>query len=153
VSFCRIDQNPIRTHEPIAQPDALIIVDPTLLHQVDVFGGLGDDGWVLINTSRPLAELRIDEVLERLRHDSVAAVPATELARRHLGRPLPNAALLGGFAALTGSVSIGAVCSAIRERFSGELGEGNVAAALEAHALVRASRQPAIPALMGSARA
>ena len=33
-------------------------------------------------------------------------VPATELAREHLGRPLPNAALLGAFAALTGVVTL-----------------------------------------------
>ena len=44
-------------------------------------------------------------------------MPATELAREHLGRPLPNAALLGGFAALTGVVSLDSVEAAIRERF------------------------------------
>jgi pyruvate ferredoxin oxidoreductase gamma subunit len=147
VSFCRIDERPIRTHEPIAQPDVLLIVDPTLLHQVDVFGGLRDDGSVLINTSRSLSELRIDEVIARLAPDAVATVPATELARRHVGRPLPNAALLGGFAALTGAVSIGPVTDAIRQRFSGAVGEGNVAAALEAYSLVRASRSEPIPAL------
>ena len=41
VSFCRIDDVPIRVREPIAEPDALIVQDPTLLHQVDVFSGLG----------------------------------------------------------------------------------------------------------------
>ena len=147
VSFCRIADAPIRTHEPIVQPDALIIVDPTLLHQVNVFGGLSDDGWVLINTSRPLPELRIDEVLSRLAPDSVATVPATELARRHFARPLPNAALLGAFAALTGAVSIGPVTEAIRQRFPGQVGEGNVAAALEAHSRVRAELHRPAPAL------
>ena len=34
VAFCRIDDAPIRTREPIAEPDALIVQDPTLLHQV-----------------------------------------------------------------------------------------------------------------------
>ena len=147
VSFCRIAETPIRTHEPIVQPDALIIVDPTLLHQVDVFGGLRDDGWVLINTSRPLSELRIDEVLARLAADAVATVPATDLARRHVGRPLPNAALLGAFAALTGAVSIGPVTEAIRQRFPGQVGEGNVGATLEAHSLVRARLHVPAPAL------
>ena len=40
VSFCRIDDRPIRLREPVSAPDALIIQDPTLLHQVDVFAGL-----------------------------------------------------------------------------------------------------------------
>jgi pyruvate ferredoxin oxidoreductase gamma subunit len=153
VSFCRIADGPIRTHEPIAQPDVLLIVDPTLLHQVDVFGGLSDDGSVLINTSRKLSELRIDEVMARLAPGAVLTVPATELAQRHVGRPLPNAALLGGFAALTGAVSIGAVTEAIRQRFHGPVGEGNVAAALEAYSLVRESGETPIPTLTETSHA
>jgi pyruvate ferredoxin oxidoreductase gamma subunit len=30
VAFCRIDDKPIRLREPIVEPDALIIQDPTL---------------------------------------------------------------------------------------------------------------------------
>ena len=37
MSFCRIDDKPIRTHDPVTEPDALIIQDPTLLHQADLF--------------------------------------------------------------------------------------------------------------------
>ena len=40
VAFCRIADKEIRLREPIMEPDALIIQDPTLLHQVDVFAGL-----------------------------------------------------------------------------------------------------------------
>ena len=29
MSFCRMDDKPIRTHEPVTEPDALIIQDPT----------------------------------------------------------------------------------------------------------------------------
>ena len=64
-SFCRIDDQPIRVREPVSEPDALIIQDPTLLHQVKVFSGLGDDGYVLINTSRSLEELGLGEFAER----------------------------------------------------------------------------------------
>ena len=137
VSFCRIDERPIRTREPIAEPDALIIVDPTLLHQVDVFGGLKTAGFVLINTSRTFAELALEDLFERCPSERLKTVPATELAREHLGRPLPNAALLGGFAALTGVVSIGSVADAIRERFAGDVGERNAAAARAAFASLR----------------
>src|SRR4249920_4006201 len=52
VSFCRIDDRPIRSREPIAEPDALIVQDPTLLHQVDLFEGLSPEGYVLINSKR-----------------------------------------------------------------------------------------------------
>lgn len=133
VSFCRIDDGPIRMREPISEPDALIVQDPTLLHQVDVFAGLRPDGFLLVNTSRTLDELGLGELVARLSTGHSVAVPATELAREHLGRPLPNAALLGGFAALTGQVSLGSVADAIRARFAGAVGEGNVKAAEAAH--------------------
>ena len=102
VAFCRFSDQPIRLREPIVEPDALIVQDPTLLHQVDLFAGVGHDSYVLINTSRSLEELGIDEFLGAFRAERVLTVPATELAREHVGRPLPNAALLGAFAALTG---------------------------------------------------
>ena len=31
--------------EPVAEPDALLIQDPTLLHQSDLFAGLTADGY------------------------------------------------------------------------------------------------------------
>ena len=113
VSYCRIDDREIRVREPIVEPDALIVQDPTLLHQVDVFSGVGRDAYVLINTAGQVATLGIEEYVERFLPGRVLTVPASELAREHLGRPLPNAALLGGFAALTSVVSIAAVSAAI----------------------------------------
>jgi pyruvate ferredoxin oxidoreductase gamma subunit len=73
--------------------------------------------------------------------DRVATVPATDIARRELGRPLPNAALLGAFAALTGIVSLASVETAIREQFSGYVADGNVAAADDAFAFVQYARR------------
>jgi pyruvate ferredoxin oxidoreductase gamma subunit len=137
VSFCRIDDKPIRVREPIAEPDALIVQDPTLLHQVDVFGGAGSGAYVLINSARTLSELGLDDLAARLDLARVLTVPATDLAREHLGRPLPNAVLLGAFAAQTGVVSIESVVAAIGERFPRALAERNVAAACAAYDLVR----------------
>jgi pyruvate ferredoxin oxidoreductase gamma subunit len=136
VSFCRVGDRPIRSHEPIVRPDAVVIQDPTLLHQVDVFGGLGDEGWVIVNTARTADELGVAELLRRLPPGHVWTVPAGELARQHLGRPMPGAPLLGVLAAVTGVVSAGSVAEAIRERFAGALGDGNAAAAKAARMLV-----------------
>ncbi len=130
IAFCRIDDREIRVREPIVAPDALIIQDPTLLHQVDVFSGLRPGGRVLLNSTRPAAELGLGDL-------NVICVPASDLARAHLGRPLPNAALLGAFAAITGIVTLDSVSAAIRERFATKPAEGNVAAATAAYALAR----------------
>ncbi len=123
VAYCRIDDRPIRTHEPIAVPDAVVVADPTVTVQVDVLDGLRPGGYLLINSAQPAAR--------------AVTVPATELAVRHVGRPKPNAALLGGFAALTGVVSLDSVLAAIEERFPPRLAEGNRAAARAAYDLVR----------------
>jgi pyruvate ferredoxin oxidoreductase gamma subunit len=136
VAFCRIDDRTIRLREPIMAPDAIIIQDPTLLHQVDVFGGLVRDGYVLINTSRTFEELGLGEFMSGLRRERLCTVPATELALKHVGRAVPNAALLAGFAAVSGRISLEAVSAAIREKFPSKIAEGNVAAANAAHAFV-----------------
>jgi len=136
VAFCRLDHRPIRLREPILAPDALIIQDPTLLHQVDVFGGLTQDGYILINTSRSFEELGLEDFAAGFRPERLRTVPATEFALKHVGRPLPNAALLGGFAAVTQQISLESVDAAIREKFPTKVAEANVAAAAEAFAFV-----------------
>jgi pyruvate ferredoxin oxidoreductase gamma subunit len=136
VAYCRIAERPIRLREPILRPDALIVQDATLLHHVDVLAGLADDGLVLVNSTRRGADLGLSEYGDR-----VVVVPATRLAREHVGRPVPNAALLGGFAALCGLIRIESVTTAIRERFTGSLAEANAAAATATYDLVRAIRK------------
>jgi pyruvate ferredoxin oxidoreductase gamma subunit len=137
VSFCRIDDHEIRLREPVMEPDAVIIQDPTLLHQVDVFGGCKRDAFILINTAKSFDELGLGDFLKDFHHERLLTVPAGDLAREHTGRAVANAALLGGFAALTESVSLDAVAGAIRERFAGAIAEGNVAAAKAAHTWVK----------------
>ena len=138
VAFCRIDDREIRVREPIAEPDALIVQDATLLHQVDLFSGLRPDGYILINSARGFDELGVGELTTRFRHERLLTVPATELALRHIGRPIPNTVLLGGFCAATGIISIDALARAVGERFPGAVGDSNVAAAREAYAWVMA---------------
>ena len=130
-AFCRIDDAPIRTHDPVTEPDVLVIQDPTLLHQVDLFSGVPDGATVLINTARSVEQLGLTDVATRFR---ILSVPASELARTHLGRPMPGAPLLAALAADTGVVTLDSVVAAIEERFSGADATGNVAAARAAHA-------------------
>ncbi len=139
VAYCRLGERAIRTREPVVTPNCLIIIDPTLVHQVDLFAGLGPDGYVLVNSAQTLDQLGLASLAARFRPERLLMVPATEVARRQIGLPLPNAALLGSFAALTAEVTISAVGSAIRERFSRtpSVAERNVAAAAELFQMAR----------------
>jgi pyruvate ferredoxin oxidoreductase gamma subunit len=143
MAFCRIDDHEIRLREPVMEPDALIVQDPTLLHQVDLFSGLHANGYILINSTRTFEELGLSEFARDFHHYRLRTVPASELALAHVGRPVPNAALLGGFAAATGVVRLASIEAAIRQKFPGRVGEGNVAAARAAFALLQDAREAA----------
>lgn len=136
VAFCRIDDKEIRLREPIMEPDALIIQDPTLLLQVDVLSGLKKDGYILINTTRTFDELGLGEFVSNFKLDHLLTVPATELAMKHVQRPVPNVPLLGAFAALSGRITLDAVQAAIRQKFRGVVAQGNSEAAREAYDIV-----------------
>jgi pyruvate ferredoxin oxidoreductase gamma subunit len=141
VSYCRIDDKEIRTREPVMAPDAIIVQDVTLINQVDLFAGLTPEGYVLINTSRTFEELGLSELFDRFHRSHLVTCPATEIALEHFGRPLPNAALLGAFAALTHHVTLSAVQIAIRDHFAGAVGERNADAAAAAFAVIITSEK------------
>jgi len=139
ISYCRIDDQAIRLREPILEPDAVIIQDPTLLHSIDVFSGLNPQGYILINSTRSFEELGIAEFAKRFPPHHVCDIGATDLAMKHVGRPVPNAALLGGFAAITKLIAFDSVAKAIREKFPDPVGDANVAAAREAYDIALAA--------------
>jgi pyruvate ferredoxin oxidoreductase gamma subunit len=143
MAFCRIDDREIRLREPVLEPDALIIQDPTLLHQVDVFNGLAASGYVLLNSTRSLADLGLVDLTGDACGYRFTLVPATELALKHVGLAVPNVPLLGAFAAATGQLRLDSVVAAIRAKFPRALADKNIAAARAAYAAVPKLREPA----------
>lgn len=141
VAFCRIADKEIRLREPIMEPDAILIQDPTLLHQVDVFSGLRPDGYILLNTNRSFEALGLADFIKGRPADRLCTIPATEIAIKHIGRPIPNVPLIAGFAALSGLIRLESVVKAIEDKFSGKVAAGNIAAATEAYNLVKAMRE------------
>ena len=140
VAYARFDDQPIRLREPVLQPDALIIQDSTLLHQVDVFSGIRDDGYILINTTKSWDQLGLASLAQSEFDYRRLTVPASEYAMEFVGRPLPNAALLGGYAAATRQVALESVVRAIEERFPAKIAEANIKAARAAYDYVRAEK-------------
>ncbi|MBK8469050.1 MAG: 2-oxoacid:acceptor oxidoreductase family protein [Candidatus Phosphoribacter sp.] len=137
VAFCRIADKEIRVREPVVAPDALVVQDATLLHQVDVFAGLKPGGYVLINSTSTPGQLGLGDLEESLGVGRLLTIPATDLAREHIGRPVANLVLLGGLAAFTGIVHLPALLVAMQHHFPGTLGTKNSAAATAAYELVQ----------------
>jgi len=139
VAYCRIDEHPIRAHDPLEAPDVIVIQDPTLLRDAAVLAGLAEDGVVVVNSSHRPEELEAAGLLLQGEQRAVC-VPASELSRERLGRPLPNTALIGAVVAVTGVVALPALHTAIRQRFanaSPRVVAANLDLASDAHDLSR----------------
>lgn len=125
LAFCRISDQEIRLREPIQEPDAIIVQDETVIKVSHVFEGLVDSGYALINSSHDLKPPK-DSI-------KLKTVNATEIALKTVGRPIPNAALLGSFSALTNIVKLDSILEAIKTKFSGSIAEKNILAAQTAY--------------------
>lgn len=141
VAFCRIADSEIRLREPIMEPDAILIQDTTLLHQVDVFAGMKQDGYILLNTNRSFDVMGLGDFIAGRPAERIRTLSATEIALKHIGRPIPNVPLIAGFAALSGLIRLESVIDAIADKFSGKVAEGNIAAATEAYKIVKSGME------------
>jgi len=126
MAFCRLDDQPIRVRSRITEPDYVIVQDATILNEVDVEEGLKAEGLVMINTDKDLSQLG-------LKTQNALTTSAEELARRILGRPIINTALLGTFAGFSRELSLESVLKAVRSKFPGELGEKNARVVTESY--------------------
>ena len=121
-AFVRIDDKKIRTREDVRTPDYLIIQDAFLMDTVPILDGLKPGGLIVVNSDKPPEELYIKTTA------TVETISATEIALEIIGRPIPNAVMIGAFCSITGLINLDAVQEAIMEKFPGKVGENNVAA-------------------------
>jgi pyruvate ferredoxin oxidoreductase gamma subunit len=121
-AFVRIDDKKIRVREDVRHPGYLIVQDENLLETVPILDGLKPDGLIVVNSEKKAEDLQLKTTA------AVETIPATEIALEIIGRPIPNAIMIGAFCTITGLVSLDAVQEAIMEKFPGRVGENNVAA-------------------------
>ena len=90
----------IRRKTQVYEPDVLIILDDTLVHLPATYAGLKEGGTVVINSVHDAAALKMPAQAGK-----VAIVDATGICMEELGRNIPNTAMLGAFARVTGLVT------------------------------------------------
>lgn len=135
-AFARISDAEITIREPVLEPDMLIIQDPTLFQAIDVFKGAKTDGYLLINSSKTIEQLGIEEITAQYPKNHVMLLPATDLALKYIKLPKPNTVLLGGFAALSNMIQMPALENAINGKFPPKLAEPNIAAAKAGYEII-----------------
>lgn len=132
--FNRVSDEPILVHCAIYSPSIVVVLDDTLLSAVDVAAGTPEDGVIIVNTVRTAADVRRELGIEGRK---IYVVDATGIAIDEIGRPIPNAPMLGALIKVTGVLSLDSVLSQIKKKFSHgfrpEVLEGNVRAIERAH--------------------
>jgi len=116
-AFNRISASKIYWHENVTRPDAVVVLDPTLLEAVPVAAGLKPGGVLVVNSAEPAAAVR-----HRLGVDpsvKVYAVDATKIATECIGRPITNTAMVGALIKVTGLVDYQNVRAELESMFSG----------------------------------
>ena len=112
-AYTRIGSSPIRQHCQITQPDAVVVLDPTLIGIVDFTDGLKEEGVLVVNTPLSPAELRSN--LE-FNTGKVFTVDATRIALDTIGRNIPNTTMIGALLKALEVVSKKVVQEEIRKR-------------------------------------
>ncbi|HAI69004.1 MAG TPA: pyruvate oxidoreductase subunit gamma [Gammaproteobacteria bacterium] len=120
MAFVRIADSPIQRRNQVRHPAFLIIQDQALLHVPGVTDGLKHGGKILVNSSFESAEL------SKQLGKEVIALQATALAKKFLGRPVPNTALLAAFFTLTEMLSQDSLAAVLQKRFKGDILDKNL---------------------------
>ena len=128
IAFLRISDEFIRARTPIDEPDAVLVLDPGLLHAVDVTSGLKKSGQIVINSRKSATELKSEFGFQW----PVAAVNATAIARQSIGVPITNTAMIGALLKVTQAVKQDSLIEQLQERF-GARASGNIKAMKRAY--------------------
>lgn len=113
VAFLRVSDEFIRIRTSIYKPDVVAVLDPGLLHAVDVTSGLKDGGTIIINSRRSPSELKSEFGFKW----PVAAIDATRIARETIGLPITNTAMIGALLKIVEIVKMDSLLAQFQERF------------------------------------
>ena len=129
LAFVRISsEEPIRVRAEITQPDIVVVLDPGLLRIVNITSGLKPNGMVVVNTSKPVEQIR----QEFHSNWSLAAIDATKIARELLGVPIVNTTMIGALLRAAGVVKLESLIEPLKHRF-GRLADRNINAMNKAY--------------------
>ncbi len=136
--FTRISDAPIRRHCAIADPQIVVVLDPTLLDVIGLRGGSAEAQTVVVNTPTEPGQLRKHLGLEGGR---LFTVDATRISLDELKRPIPNVPMIGALLKATGILKMETVFEELREKFAKKFAdtvvEGNLRAIERAYREVR----------------
>jgi len=119
-AYVRISSDPIRLHEPIVDPDLVVVMDDTLLETEDVTSNLDEKETLIINTRKTEEEVR--ELVKGFK-GNIKAVDATGIAMDTIGQPRPNGVILGKIVKVSEVVKLENVFEQFKKIFEKKVGK------------------------------
>ena len=104
-AYNRISDKPIRVHSNIYDPDYVVVVDETLIEDIDVTAGLKEGGAIIINTAKSPEEI---SPMLRGYKGRVCTIDARKVSIATLGKYFPNSPMLAATLKVTGLMDIDA---------------------------------------------
>ncbi len=129
LSYLRIAPGPINDRSHIEEPDAVVVLDPTLIGRVDFLAGLKKEGLLVINSDKSPEEIAKELGMKT---QKVCTVDATALAVELLQRNIPNVPILGALLKAMPIVPLEKARETVQERLRERFSERIVNANLEA---------------------
>jgi len=127
-SFVRISDKPITTHAPVAKPDIALVIDPTLIGNVEFSGSMGKNGIIIVNSPKDSSTIRKDLNFA----GKVHTVDATKISIELIGKNLPNTPILGALIKIIEVVKMDDLVQQVKNKFLNKIGEEKTNANIEA---------------------
>jgi len=123
-TYLRISQKPILTHEPIVDPDVVVVLDDTLLNSQDVSKNVEKNEALIVNTqlSKDDIQQTISEKGKKF-EGKIYPVNADGISLEIVGQPRPNTVILGKFVQVTEAVKLESVIAEFKEIFEKKIGK------------------------------
>jgi pyruvate ferredoxin oxidoreductase gamma subunit len=135
--YTRISDQPIRVHTEIDEPDAVVVIDSSLISQ-EIIQGIKSGGDALINSQFPPEYFK--DILPPGDYN-LYVVNATQIAIDEIGRAIPNTPMMGALIKVTGILDIDNVCADItqkfKKKFDDRIVQGNIKAIRRAYEEVK----------------
>jgi pyruvate ferredoxin oxidoreductase gamma subunit len=124
-TYVRVSNREIRTHEPIVDPDVVVVVDETLLSSVIVTDNLDKNEALVVNSKKSPEELR--ELIEKKNkyEGKIHPIDANGISLQIVGQPRPNTVILGKLVKITEIVKLESVIVEFRKIFEAKIGKKN----------------------------
>lgn len=118
-AYVRISDRPIRIHEPIIDPDAVVVLDETLLKSNNVVRNLDKDEFFIINTTK-----NKQEIAGKVKNfkGKIYTIDANGIALKTIGQPRPNSVILGKLIQVAEAVKLDSAIEEFRRIFSMKIG-------------------------------